>query len=75
MRTHYITMMEATYITLNCFNRCKVKYHNNKNRERVEIDFEDPDTLDTIEVIIKNGVYESITITSYEAIDKYLIKE
>lgn len=58
-----------------CFSKCKVKYHNNKNKERVEIEFEDHDTLDIIEVIIENGMYESITITTNEAIEEYLIKE
>lgn len=58
-----------------CFSKCRVKYHNNKRRERVEIEFEDPDTLDIIEVIIENGMYESITITTDNAIDEYLIKE
>lgn len=75
MRTHYITMREASLMIVDCFNKCRVKYHNNKNKERVEIEFEDPDTLDIIEVIIENGMYESITITTDEAIDEYLIKE
>lgn len=58
-----------------CFSKCRIKYHNNKRKERVEIEFEDHDTLDIIEVIIENGMYESITITTNNAIDEYLIKE
>jgi hypothetical protein len=75
MRTHYITMREASLMIADCFSKCRVKYHNNKRKERVEIEFEDPDTLDIIEVIIENGLYESITITTDEAIDEYLVRE
>jgi len=75
MKTHYITMREASLMLADCFSKCRIKYHNNKRKERVEIEFEDPDTLDIIEVIIENGMYESITITTDNAIDEYLIKE